>query len=144
MKYTAPLLIVLLLFTLWQSKEKQAKSIKEIPSHTTPPQHTIEATNRYSYIVDVIQHGSSKLHFKKEEKMEGGFASDEDAPKIACYLLYLASKPCPNGYPKEAQMYYSSNCAGCHGEDAKGLGGTYPDLTKDALLGMEKENIFTN
>ena len=92
----------------------------------------------YRYIVTVIKDGSSQLHFKKDEIMEGGFASAKDAPMIACYVMSLSGEKCEDDYPKEAAMYFSSNCAGCHGEDAKGLDGTYPDLTQRPLLGIAK------
>jgi len=74
--------------------------------------------------------------------MDAGFASKEDAPKIASYLLALSNENSNLPYPKDAPMYYSSNCAGCHGEDAKGLNGTYPDLTKEKLLGIEKRETY--
>ena len=88
-----------------------------------------------SYIVYVINHGSERLKFKDEERMEGGYVSLNDAPKVACYVLSLAGEGCP--YPKEASLLYQSNCAGCHGNDGKGAGGAYPDLTQRPLLGMQ-------
>ena len=90
------------------------------------------------YITQVILHGSNRLHFKPDEVMEAGFASKEDAPKIACYVEVLAGRKRAENCPADAPMYYSSNCAGCHGEDAKGLHGTYPDLTRDPLLGFRQ------
>jgi len=100
-------------------------------------------TNAYlkQYIVNVINHGSEQFDFKGGV-MEGGFASKEDAPKIACFVLELSGKKCASPYPEDAAMYYSSNCAGCHGEDGKGLNGTYPDLTRPVLLGIEKKTSF--
>ena len=91
----------------------------------------------YEYVRNVIEHGSSQLHFKPQEVMEGGFVGHEDAPKVACYVLSLAGESCPLPSAKDAAMFYSSNCAGCHGEDGKGLHGTYPDLTRRPLLGIE-------
>jgi mono/diheme cytochrome c family protein len=35
-------------------------------------------------------------------------------------------------------MFYTSICGGCHGDDGKGLGGNYPDLTRKKLLGLER------
>ena len=67
--------------------------------------------------------------------MEGGYVSQKDASSVACYVLSLAGKQC--NYPKEASLLYQSNCAGCHGNDGKGAGGTYPDLTRRPLLGMQ-------
>jgi len=94
------------------------------------------------YIINVINHGSDQLHFKPTEIMDAGFASREDAPKIACYVLELSGKKCKTPYSKDASMYYSSNCAGCHGDDGKGLNGTYPDLTSSVLLGIKKREEF--
>jgi hypothetical protein len=94
-----------------------------------------------NYIVKVINHGSDTLGFKGGV-MEGGYASKEDAPKIACYVLELSGKKCPHDYPKDAQMFYTSICGGCHGNDGKGLGGNYPDLTRKKLLGIERREEF--
>lgn len=91
------------------------------------------------YITHVIVYGSDRLRFKPHEVMDPGFASKEDAPKIACYVLVLSGNKTPESCPKDAPMYYSSNCAGCHGDDGKGLNGTYPDLTRRPLLGLQKE-----
>ncbi len=93
----------------------------------------------YEYVLNVINHGSSKLHFKKEEIMEGGYIVAEDAPKIACYVLKLSGKTCPAGTESaEASMLFSSVCAGCHGNDGKGIHGAYPDLTRPVLMGLER------
>ena len=93
------------------------------------------------YIIDVINHGSNQLDFKGGE-MEGGFASSEDASKIASYVLELSGRKCNSSYSNDAAMFYTSICGGCHGDDGKGLGGTYPDLTKKKLLGIEKKELF--
>jgi len=95
-----------------------------------------------AYIVHVINHGSRQLHFKEMEVMEGGFISKEDAPKVACYILSLSGKACKTPYPKEAVMFYTSVCGGCHGNDGKGVGGSYPDLTRKRLLGIEKREAY--
>jgi mono/diheme cytochrome c family protein len=76
--------------------------------------------------------------------MEGGFANKDDAHKISCYVLEFSGKQCDKPYNKNAAMFYTSNCAGCHGEDAKGINGTFPDLTKDVFLGIEKRESFLN
>jgi hypothetical protein len=111
--------------------------------HIKDELHQLESTAYVKrYIIQVINHGSSQLHFKPHEIMEGGFASREDAPKVACYVLSLSNEVDPSSCPKEAAMYYSSNCAGCHGEDGKGIHGTYPDLTRRPLLGIQKRKAF--
>ncbi len=93
------------------------------------------------YIVSVIDHGSYQFDFPGGE-MEGGFASPADAEKIACYVMTLSGKACGKPYKEDAAMFYSSNCAGCHGDDGKGLNGTYPDLTRKKLLGIESREAF--
>ena len=100
-------------------------------------------TRQYTkaYVIDVINHGSSQFDFSGGE-MEGGFASPDDAPKIACYVLELSGEKCEEGYEKDASMFFTSNCAGCHSDDGKGLNGTYPDLTRKKLLGIEKREAF--
>ena len=93
------------------------------------------------YIINVINHGSYDLGFSGGV-MEGGFASREDAPKIACYVLEMSGKKCADPYPEDAAMFYTSICGGCHGNDGKGLGGNYPDLTRPKLLGIERRESF--
>ncbi|ADV46985.1 hypothetical protein Nitsa_1739 [Nitratifractor salsuginis DSM 16511] len=95
----------------------------------------------YHYIVNVINHGSHTLGFPGGE-MEGGYVPPESAPEIACYVMKLGGHRCPHSYSRDAQMYFSSVCAGCHGLDGKGLHGTYPDLTRPTLLGIERRKIF--
>ena len=92
----------------------------------------------YDYIRSVIKHGSEGLGFPGGV-MEGGYIGEADAPGVACYVLHLSGKVCPAGTQKEdAHLFFSSNCAGCHGNDGRGLGGKYPDLTRPTLLGIEK------
>jgi hypothetical protein len=90
-----------------------------------------------AYIIDVIDHGSDSLGFRGGV-MEGGFATHEDAEKIACYVLSLSGQRCEHTYPKDAAMFYTSICGGCHGDDGRGLGGNYPNLTRKKLLGLER------
>ena len=93
------------------------------------------------YIINVINHGSSQFNFKGGV-MEEGFVSSDDAPKVACYVLELSGKKCELPYSNDAAMFYTSVCGGCHGDDGKGLGGTYPDLTKSKLLGIKKREEY--
>jgi cytochrome c553 len=95
----------------------------------------------YRYIKRVIKYGSNQLAFPGGE-MEGGYASSSDIPKIACYVMELGGHKCPDRYPKDAAMFFTSICGGCHGDDGRGLGGTYPDLTRKTLLGIEKRREF--
>jgi archaellum component FlaF (FlaF/FlaG flagellin family) len=140
-KFTFLILFVTLIYGVYNQFKK------EKPSNVTKK---IEKTSRIDYkkmiqvygldkttklyIIDVINNGSKKLHFKKNEIMEGGYIPKKDASKVACYVMSLSGKECD--FPKEAVMLFSSSCAGCHGNDGKGLGGVYPDLTQDRLLGL--------
>jgi hypothetical protein len=102
--------------------------------------HTDSYTQEY--IIHIINHGSTQLHFKEHEVMDAGFASKEDAPKIACYVMSFSGKRCKEPYPKDAVMFYTSICGGCHGNDGRGMNGTYPDLTRSQLLGIAKREAF--
>jgi cytochrome c553 len=109
-----------------EEKKRTVEDIRSIPY--------LEA-----YIVDVINHGSKQnLGFKygdMPEKMADGKA----APKIAAYVVTLAGlQPTHPEWVKEGHTFYVSNCGGCHGEDGKGVHGTFPDLTRHPLLGIEK------
>jgi len=162
MKQMLPALVIMLvlLYALYlsnqpkkttQSKDKMDKTVNlKYREHIeTHKEHHFKEeleriqTNQYTkeYIITVINHGSEQFDFRGGE-MEGGFVSPNDAPKIACYVLELSGKKCTQDYEKNAAMFYSSNCAGCHGEDGKGLNGTYPDLTRKKLLGVEKREAF--
>ena len=91
----------------------------------------------YRYILHVIEHGSDQLGFPGGV-MEGGYLPADEAPRVACYVMELGGHKCPHDYPKDAAMYFTSVCGGCHGDDGKGLHGAYPDLTRPRLLGIEK------
>ena len=159
MKQMLPALVIIsvLFYALYLSNqpkktkyptEKEA-NIKYTEHVETHKEHHFEEelrrlqTSQYTkeYVISVINHGSNQFDFRGGE-MEGGFASPTDASKIACYVLELSGKKCKKQYEKDAPMFYSSNCAGCHGEDGKGLKGTYPDLTRKKLLGVEKREAF--
>ena len=92
-----------------------------------------------SYIEDVINNGSSqKLGFAYGD-MQAGFADKDAAKKIAAYVVTLSDKqPTHPEWVKEGHTFYISNCGGCHGEDGKGIHGTFPDLTRETLLGIER------
>ncbi len=157
MKHKAPLLAVIfvLLYAFYNAVSKQTLPPKTEKSSTyrkhTQIHHTQHAqeeldrlhTTPYAkeYIIYVINHGSRQFHFKGG-KMEGGYVSPKDAPKIACYVLSLSGKQCKKPYTPDAEMFYTSVCGGCHGNDGKGLGGIYPDLTRKTLLGIEERETF--
>ncbi|WP_294957639.1 hypothetical protein [Sulfurovum sp.] len=157
MKSLIPSLLILLIlvFALFKTggqhirkKQKTVNStyLEHVRKHKTPhireelrKLHTVAYAK--NYIVNVIKYGSHQFDFKGGE-MEGGFASPKDAPKIACYVLSLSGKQCKTPYSKDAAMFYTSICGGCHGNDGKGLGGAYPNLTRDPLLGIERREEF--
>jgi hypothetical protein len=146
---------LVLLYALYNAlfQDKKSEIISKNPSYI---EHTkIHKTMHYEdelkqlhttpyirdYIISVIDHGSNQFDFTAGE-MEGGFAPAADSEKIACYVLEFSGKKCVKPYNKDAALFYSSNCAGCHGEDGKGLNGTHPDLTRETLLGIEKREAF--
>jgi len=157
MKHILPPLFLLgvLLFALYRTHYKKADKkpenvnpayLEHIRKHKVS--HIKEElekvhTNAYmkNYIVNVIKHGSNQFDFKGGE-MEGGFISSKDAPKVACYVMTLSGRKNKEACPKDAAMFFTSVCGGCHGNDGKGLGGTYPDLTRKPLLGIEKKEAF--
>jgi len=127
------LFFIIIIYGVYNSqKEKTKPKIhQECKVCKTKKQKVIKDTK--SYIIDVINNGSNQFDFKGGV-MEGGYIPKEDAKKVACFVLTLSGKECD--YPKDAHLFFTSSCAGCHGEDGKGLNGSYPDLTKDKLLGM--------
>ncbi len=91
------------------------------------------------YIENIINRGSSQNLGFAYGDMQEGFADSDAAPKIAAYVVTLSGrKPTHPEWVKEGRTFYVSNCGGCHGEDGKGIHGTFPDLTKDPLLGIQK------
>ena len=130
-------LIYFLFFTIiaygvYNSQKKQPKPTTEEECKICKAKN-IKDTK--SYIIDVINNGSNQFSFKGGV-MEGGYIPKEDAPKVACYVMTLSGNECD--YPKDAYLFFTSSCAGCHGEDGKGLHGSYPDLTQKTLLGISK------
>ncbi len=114
-----------------------ARHVEQHGAPHTPQTQDLERAT-FDYVVNVIDHGSNRLHFKKEEVMEGGYIAAEDAPKVACYVLKLSGKSCPAGTEStDASMLFTSVCGGCHGHNGTGIRGTYPDLTRPVLLGLE-------
>lgn len=114
---------------------KQASPGAEAIRRELAALHSPEYLHRY--IVEVIEKGSHQFDFPGGA-MEGGYLSADLAPRVACYVMELGGHRCPHPYPKDAAMYFSSVCAGCHGSDGKGLHGSYPDLTRPLLLGIRK------
>ena len=157
-KYTALIAIVaVILYGLYNAQSRKKIAQKPAPNPTyaahtrlhPDTHHAAEELARLEspesirrYITHVIIHGSDTLHFNQDEVMEPGFASPEDAPHIACYVMTLRGDRCDDPQIEQAQGYYTSICGGCHGNDGKGTGGAYPDLTRQPLLGIEKRARF--
>jgi cytochrome c553 len=134
-KFVILVVILLIAYSLFNYL-KSTKIASKVENIQVDSQASPKAKNIYDYIVDVINHGSRGHNFKGGE-MEGGYISKDDAKIVACYVLELRGEKCPKPYPKDlASGYFSSVCAGCHGNDAKGINGTYPDLTKKDYVGF--------
>lgn len=140
--FVALVIILLLLVTLYRyydfSKKEWSPHITDSKKSFTLPKDTnLSKEFVVDYIVNVINNGSNRLGFQKEG-MEGGFVPKEKARDVACYVYELSGRKCSKPYAKDANLFFSSNCAGCHGRDGKGLNDTFPDLTRIPLLGLEK------
>lgn len=110
-------------------------------SITSPKdEHSLQSVDYLeTYIEDIINHGSSQNLGFAYGDMEGGFADKEAAKKITAYVVTLSGKqPTHPEWVKEGRTFYISNCGGCHGEDGKGIHGTFPDLTRKTLLGIAR------
>ena len=106
--------------------------------------HEID-TNSYleSYIVDIINNGSNGHLGFSGGVMEGGIATKEDAPNIARFVLsFSGKKSSDDNAGKKAELFYTSNCGGWHGNDGKGLNGAFPDLTQKSFKGIEKRKAY--
>ncbi len=128
-----------------KSEIKQTpKKVETISLQKLEEEYAVIDTVAYleAYIERIIMVGSSGLGFPSGD-MQGGFADVSDAQKISHYVVTLSGKDCgDHQLVKMAQMYYTSNCGGCHGDDGKGLNGTYPDLTKPTLQGIENRKEY--
>lgn len=102
-------------------------------------------TNSYleAYIVHIINNGSNGTLGFSGGMMEGGIATKEDAPNIARFVMSLSGKKSSDDSAgKKAELFYTSNCGGCHGNDGKGLNGAFPDLTLQSFKGIEKRKAY--
>ena len=118
------------------SKKSSLVSVKEeTPTKIDKKVYKNIEKDVVAYIEDVINYGSNRFNFKGGE-MEGGYIPKDKAKDVACFVYELSGKKCSKPYAKDASLYFSSSCAGCHGSNGKGLNGLYPDLTKQKLLGV--------
>lgn len=96
-----------------------------------------------NYIVHIINTGSNGVLGFSGGVMESAIATKEDAPNIARFVLSLSGKKSSDDKAgKEAQLFYTSNCGGCHGDNGKGLNGAFPDLTLKSFKGIEKRKSY--
>lgn len=92
-----------------------------------------------AYIVKVINEGSNGSLGFSGGAMDAGIAAKEDALNIARFTMSLSKrKSSDDEAGRKSELFYTSNCGGCHGNDGKGLGGAFPDLTKRTFIGIEK------
>ena len=90
------------------------------------------------YIQKVIKNGSFGHNYPGGE-MQAGLVDEKTAKKISYFVAELSGrKSTHHKEVKKAQMYYTSNCGGCHGDDGKGLNKRYPDLTEKNYFGIEE------
>lgn len=90
-----------------------------------------------NYVIDVINHGSNRLNFPSGA-MDGGYVSPIEAKKIATFMATLQGfNPSHPEWVKEGEILFNGNCTGCHGIGGKGQKGSFPDLTRKPLLGIE-------
>ncbi|MDL0088842.1 c-type cytochrome [Campylobacter gastrosuis] len=84
-------------------------------------------------IFDVIMNGSKGMGYPGGE-MPAGLGGDASSAKaIAAYVAKEISgiKTTKNaGLVEQGKELYAASCTACHGEDSKGMDGTFPDLTK--------------
>ncbi|NPA50958.1 MAG: hypothetical protein GXO02_04950 [Epsilonproteobacteria bacterium] len=127
--------ILAIFYGLYKNNQEKNRAIKEIISTSKVQKRSFK--NKLEYIIYVIKNGSNHLNFPASP-MEGGYiTNEEDIKDVACFVLELSNQKCKFNYNKtKAQGLFSSNCAGCHGNNGKGLNGSSPDLTKKDLLGM--------
>lgn len=116
---------------LYANKSKNSSSFVSVDSSTKVTSGSKNFTQEgiVDYIEKVINNGSNHLNFQKGG-MEGGYIPKSKARDVAYYVYELSGKKLTKPYSKDASLYFSSNCAGCHGMDGKGIKGSFPDLTK--------------
>lgn len=134
-------IVAVLLIALYRYNSLPHKTAKRDTTRQNRPYTFQKELNNdeatIEYIKGVIINGSNHLGFQKGG-MQGGFVPKSNAKDVACYVYELSGKKCKIPYSKDAALLFSSNCAGCHGNDGKGLNGHYPNLTRQPLLGLKK------
>ncbi len=137
MKYALIILALVFSYAFYNYNHKSQinKKVKIAKVTKEPIKYPNTQDGVVAYVEHVINSGSNRFNFPGGE-MEGGYIPKEKARAVACYVYELSGRKCTKSYDKDAPLYFSSSCASCHGIDAKGVGGSYPDLTKNPLLGV--------
>ena len=95
------------------------------------------------YIVKIINEGSNQNLGFATKTMDARISHEIDAKNIARYIITLRGKKSSDDKSaKKAQIFYTSNCGGCHGNDGKGLNKTFPNLKIKKLLGIKLREEF--
>jgi cytochrome c oxidase cbb3-type subunit 3 len=81
-------------------------------------------------IIDTVVNGSKGLNYPMGE-MPAGMLDAESAKAVAAYIMAELSEVKKSKYPELVETGKSlfGVCAGCHGDDGKGMAGMAPDLT---------------
>jgi len=147
--------IYLAIFILFTGCEKENIATKK-PLHVEPKPIALNAndikaelskidTTAYleEYIIKIINEGSNQNLGFPTETMDAGIAHPIDAQNIARYIITLRKeKSSDDDCARKAEIFYTSNCGGCHGNDGKGLNGTFPDLILKNMLGITNRKEF--
>ncbi len=145
MKY----LLIIAFISIFIGCEKKQDKVVEVSNKNTLQIESIKPapTNPNSleyeeyYIENIILNGSNQNLGFATKTMDAGIAHKMDAKNIARYVMLLRGKKSSDDIKaKKSAIFYTSNCGGCHGNDGKGLHGTFPDLTRPQLLGIMKKN----
>jgi hypothetical protein len=146
------LLVILILFTGCEKEKIETKK----PLHVEPKPKALHVddikaelnrldTTPYleEYIIKIINEGSNQNLGFPTKTMDAGIAHEMDAQNIARFIITLREEKSSNDdCAKKAEIFYTSNCGGCHGNDGKGLNGTFPDLTIQTMIGIENRKEF--
>jgi len=106
---------------------------------------TLQYTEKY--IEKIINEGSNQNLGFATKTMDAGIAHKMDSKNISRYVMILRNQKSSDDISaRKAEIFYTSNCGGCHGNDGKGLNGTFPNLTQHPLLGIikRKETLSTS
>ncbi len=126
--------------TLHVKPKPKALHVKDIKAELSKI-HTTAYLEKY--IVKIINEGSKQNLGFATKTMDANMAHEMDAKNIARYIITLrGEKSSDDESAKKAQIFYTSNCGGCHGNDGKGLNKTFPDLRIKNLLGIELREEF--